>query len=121
MEFLNQSLRLLPWIESTGPVYQLAALWQLEVGLVRVLHICAHLDRGGAGDEEASTLITQVPRRQRELLLDTTISCLRMRLGLAILRVTGLAAFGGLIAAMVFQVFLLLSTDHLLPWKTWVV
>ena len=106
VEFLNQSLRLLPWIESTVPVYLLAALWQLEVGLVRVLHVCALLDRGGAGDEEASTLIAQVPKRQRDLLFDAAISCLQTRLGLAIVRVTGLAAFGGLIAAMVLHLFL---------------
>ena len=102
VEFLNQSFRLLPWVESTAPVYYLASLWQLEVGVVRVLHTCALLDRGGAGDEEASTLFAQVPKIQRDLLLDTAISCLRVRLGQAIVRVTGLAAFGGLIAAMVF-------------------
>jgi len=112
-------------LESSSPVYNLAALWRMNSGsipftfyqssilpkecnnisaVVRVLHIAALIDKGGSRDDDAAAMVPQVAAKERNLLLDATTCCLRMRLGLAIARVEKLSAFGSLISLMDSQV-----------------
>ena len=103
LEFLNQSFRRLSAQESPASVYSLAALWQLNSALLRVLHICALVDKGGSKDNEAVGLIDYYnpsSLRHRDLMIDSVTASLRMRLGLAVSRVTGMAQYGQLVATM---------------------